>query len=123
MKICVVGTGYVGLVSGACLADLGNSVFCVDKKQNKIDMLNNCHIPIYEPGLEDIVKKNYFSRRLKFTTDLDLAVRSSDLVFICSPNHTHFHYLTYDNVLKYHKLLSCMHDQYEGHRCNNISGL
>ena len=83
MKICMIGTGYVGLVSGACFADLGNIVYCVDKDKDKIDMLNSGVIPIYEPGLNEIVKKNYQSNRLKFTQDLNNAVKSSDIVFIC----------------------------------------
>jgi len=83
MKICMIGTGYVGLVSGACFADLGNNVYCVDKNQDKIDLLNSGEIPIYEPGLTEIVKKNFLSHRLKFTSDLSKAVRSSDIIFIC----------------------------------------
>jgi len=83
MKISMIGTGYVGLVSGACFADLGNTVFCVDKNKEKIDMLNSGEIPIYEPGLNEIVKKNYLSNRLKFTYDLNEAVKSSDIIFIC----------------------------------------
>ena len=83
MKICIIGTGYVGLVSGACFADLGNFVWCVDKDKNKIEQLNNNHIPIFEPGLEELVKKNYYSGRLKFTTDLSLAVKNCDIIFIC----------------------------------------
>jgi len=83
MKICMIGTGYVGLVSGACFADLGNTVWCVDKIKEKINMLNNKKIPIYEPGLEELVKKNHKSGRLKFTTNLELAVQSSELIFIC----------------------------------------
>ena len=83
MKVCMIGTGYVGLVSGACFADLGNTVYCVDKDQEKIDMLNSGEIPIYEPGLNEIVKKNYLSNRLRFTNDLTKAVRLSDIVFIC----------------------------------------
>ena len=83
MKICMIGTGYVGLVSGACFAELGNTVYCVDKDQEKIDMLNSGEIPIYEPGLNEIVKKNYLSNRLIFTNDLSKAVRLSDIVFIC----------------------------------------
>ena len=79
----MIGAGYVGLVSGTCFADLGNTVYCVDKDKIKIEMLNNGEIPIYEPGLYEIVRKNYLSKRLKFTTDLNLAVRSSDIVFIC----------------------------------------
>ena len=76
MKICIIGTGYVGLVSGACFADLGNTVWCVDKDQDKIDMLNNGQIPIYEPGLDELVSKNYLANRLKFTVDLNFAVKS-----------------------------------------------
>ena len=83
MKICMIGTGYVGLVSGACFADLGNTVYCVDKDHKKIDMLNEGQIPIYEPGLNEIVNKNYLSNRLKFTTNLSLAVKSSEIIFIC----------------------------------------
>ncbi len=79
----MIGTGYVGLVSGACFADLGNSVYCVDKDQNKIDILNSGKVPIYEPGLAEIVKKNHLANRLKFTSNLDLAVNSSDIIFIC----------------------------------------
>ena len=83
MKICMIGTGYVGLVSGACFADLGNLVYCVDKDQKKIDILNSGKIPIYEPGLSEIVRKNYFSNRLKFTSNLSSAVKASDIIFIC----------------------------------------
>ena len=83
MKICMIGTGYVGLVSGACFADLGNHVYCVDKDKKKINLLNNKKIPIYEPGLGEIVKKNHSSGRLKFTTNLNLAVKNSDIIFIC----------------------------------------
>ena len=83
MKICMVGAGYVGLVSGSCFADLGNSVWCVDKDEKKINMLNRGQIPIFEPGLKDLINKNYSSGRLKFTTDLSNAVRNSDIIFIC----------------------------------------
>ena len=83
MKICVIGTGYVGLVSGACFADLGNAVLCVDQDENKIAMLNNKQIPIYEPGLDYLVEKNYSSGRLKFSTDINLAIKKSDIIFIC----------------------------------------
>ena len=83
MKICMIGTGYVGLVSGSCFADLGNTVYCVDNNQVKINDLNKGIIPIYEPGLNEIIKKNYISNRLKFTTNLKLAINSSDIIFIC----------------------------------------
>ena len=83
MKICMIGTGYVGLVSGACFADLGNTVFCVDKDEQKIEKLNNRQIPIYEPGLKDLVDKNFLSGRLKFLTNLKFAVTRSDIIFIC----------------------------------------
>ena len=83
MKLCMIGTGYVGLVSGVCFSDVGNTVYCVDKDKKKIDELNKGSVPIYEPGLEEILKKNYKQNRLKFTTDLKKAVSSSDIIFIC----------------------------------------
>jgi len=82
MNICVVGTGYVGLVTGAVFADLGNEVVCVDRDQAKIDALRAGKIPIYEPGLEEMVARNVADRRLSFTTDLAAAVRRSVIVFI-----------------------------------------
>jgi len=83
MKLCMIGTGYVGLVSGACFSDLGNTVYCVDKDINKINSLNKGLVPIYEPGLEEILKKNHKQKRLVFTTDLKKAVINSDIIFIC----------------------------------------
>jgi UDPglucose 6-dehydrogenase len=83
MKLCMIGTGYVGLVSGVCFSDVGNKVYCVDKDKKKIDLLNNGKIPIYEPGLEEILKKNYRQKRLIFTSDLKKAVDNSDIIFIC----------------------------------------
>ena len=83
MKICIIGTGYVGLVSGVCFADLGNIVHCVDIDFEKINKLNQGSIPIFEPGLEEMVKKNYKDKRLIFTTDLKKAVIYSDIIFIC----------------------------------------
>ena len=88
MKICMIGTGYVGLVSGVCFADIGNQVYCVDKDIDKIKKLNSCISPIYEPSLDELIKKNFTSKRLIFTTDLKKAVNSSDIIFICvgTPN-------------------------------------
>ena len=83
MKLCMIGTGYVGLVSGVCFSDLGNTVYCVDNNKNKIDLLNDGKVPIYEPGLEEILKKNYKEKMLIFTTDLKKAVLNSDIIFIC----------------------------------------
>ena len=88
MKLCMIGTGYVGLVSGTCFADLGNQVYCVDKDISKINKLNLGISPIYEPGLDELIKKNYSAKRLIFTTDLKKAVTSSNIIFICvgTPN-------------------------------------
>jgi len=83
MKLCMIGTGYVGLVSGTCFADIGNQVYCVDKDKNKINKLNSGISPIYEPGLDELIKKNYNANRLIFTTDIKKAINSSDLIFIC----------------------------------------
>ena len=83
MKLCMIGTGYVGLVSGVCFSDLGNTVYCVDKDVNKINSLNKGLVPIYEPGLEEILKKNYKQKRLFFTSNLKKAVQNSDIIFIC----------------------------------------
>ena len=83
MKLCMIGTGYVGLVSGVCFSDVGNQVYCVDKNKKKIDLLNNGKVPIYEPGLEEILKKNHRHKRLIFTSDLKKAVDNSDIIFIC----------------------------------------
>lgn len=82
MRICMIGTGYVGLVTGTCLAEVGNHVWCVDVDQRKIEKLQNGEIPIYEPGLEDIVARNVKQGRLQFTTDLKEALDDSLFVFI-----------------------------------------
>ena len=82
MKIAVVGTGYVGLVVGACFAENGNDVICVDKDAAKVKALERGRIPIFEPGLEEVVKRNTAERRLTFTTDLPAAVKASDIIFI-----------------------------------------
>jgi len=82
MNISIVGTGYVGLVTGTCFADVGNQVLCVDKDQSKIDMLLNGKIPIFEPGLEELVKSSVDQERLKFTTDIQAAVDHAQIIFI-----------------------------------------
>lgn len=82
MKLAVVGSGYVGLVAGACLAETGNDVVCVDKDESKIRMLRRGQIPIFEPGLEELVRRNRAEKRLTFTTQLARAVRSSSVIFI-----------------------------------------
>jgi|TARA_B100001093_G_scaffold308028_1_gene293956 UDPglucose 6-dehydrogenase len=84
----MIGTGYVGLVSGTCFADIGNKVFCVDNNKSKIEMLNSGKSPIYEPGLDEMISKNHKAGRLIFTSDLRKAVNNSDLIFICvgTPN-------------------------------------
>jgi UDPglucose 6-dehydrogenase len=83
MNICVIGTGYVGLVTGVVFADLGNEVVCVDKNEEKVALLKAGVMPIYEPGLEEMVARNADEGRLTFTCDLDSAVKKSDVVFIC----------------------------------------
>jgi len=82
MKIAVVGTGYVGLVTGACLSDLGNNVYCVDVDEKKVNALKSGQIPIYEPGLEQLVKSNFNAGRLRFTIDAKEAILASDICFI-----------------------------------------
>lgn len=82
MQICVIGTGYVGLVAGTCLADMGNDVICVDTDVSKIEQLNKGLVPIYEPGLEELIKSNVVDNRLSFTTDVKTAVEKSLVCFI-----------------------------------------
>ncbi len=82
MKIAMIGTGYVGLVSGACLSDFGHEVVCVDSDPSKIAMLDRGDVPIYEPGLEDVLARNTAAGRLSFSTDLKAAVDGADAVFI-----------------------------------------
>ena len=84
----MIGTGYVGLVSGTCFADIGHTVYCVDKDVAKIEKLNSSQSPIYEPGLDELIKENYKASRLFFTSNLSEAVNKSDIIFICvgTPN-------------------------------------
>jgi UDPglucose 6-dehydrogenase len=82
MKISVIGTGYVGLVTGTCLAESGSHVICMDIDKKKIDLLNAGSVPIYEPGLEELIKRNVAHGRLSFTTDIRSAVRKADIIFI-----------------------------------------
>ena len=82
MKIAVIGTGYVGLVAGACLADMGNDVICIDNNETKLLQLRNGIIPIYEPGLEELVKVNTMEKRLTFSSNINDAVKQSEVCFI-----------------------------------------
>jgi len=83
MKLCMIGTGYVGLVSGTCFADIGHTVYCVDKDENIINKLNYGKSPIYEPGLNELIKVNQRSKRLFFTSNIAEALNKSDIIFIC----------------------------------------
>ena len=83
MKICIVGSGYVGLVSGACFSDLGNTVTCIDINRDIISKLNQGIIPIYEPGLQELVTRNLKQNRLFFSTNISNSIKKSDIIFIC----------------------------------------
>ncbi|MEX2362972.1 MAG: nucleotide sugar dehydrogenase, partial [Balneolaceae bacterium] len=85
MKIAVVGTGYVGLVTGTCFAETGNQVTCVDIDEQKIERMRNGEIPIYEPGLKPIFDRSLREERLTFTTDLKAAVKDAEIIFLCLP--------------------------------------
>src|SRR3954469_22461962 len=82
MRIAIIGTGYVGLVSGACFSDFGHDVVCVDKDADKIAALNRGEMPIFEPGLERLVARNVAARRLSFTTELAVGTRNAEAIFI-----------------------------------------
>mgnify|MGYP001109297986 CR=1 FL=1 len=83
MKVCVIGTGYVGLVTGVCLAEIGHRVICVDKDNKKISLLNSGKIPIYEPGLKELISKNRSSESMIFNSDSGSGIRQSDIIFVC----------------------------------------
>jgi len=85
MDIGIIGTGYVGLVSGTCIAEMGNDVICVDNNPAKLAKLQAKQVPIYEPGLEVLFKRNIEAGRLSFTDDLEKAVMASDIIFLCLP--------------------------------------
>jgi nucleotide sugar dehydrogenase len=85
MRICVIGSGYVGLVTGPCFADLGNYVICVDNDKSKVAALKKGLIPIYEPGLEELVKRNVKEGRLSFTGNLKDGIKNSEVIFVCVP--------------------------------------
>ena len=85
MKLCIIGSGYVGLVSGACFAEVGHNVICVDNNEKKVQQLLKGQIPIYEPGLEDLIHRNVAAKRLHFTTSTEEGVDGSDVVFIAVP--------------------------------------
>src|SRR5688572_24212849 len=89
MKIAVVGTGYVGLVLGACLAENGHDVTCIDKDDKKVRQLRRGVMPIYEPGLEEMVRRNQAEKRLEFTRNLPRSIRAASIVFIAvgTPQH------------------------------------
>ena len=82
MNICVIGTGYVGLVAGTCLAEMGNTVICVDNNKEKLEKLRNGIVPIFEPGLEEMIKSNTSENRLYFSDDLKASVEKSTICFI-----------------------------------------
>jgi UDPglucose 6-dehydrogenase len=83
MKICMIGTGYVGLVSGTCFAGIGHTVYCVDNNEDKIKKLNRGECPIYEPGLDELIKENSRAKRLFFSSNLSEGISKSDIIFIC----------------------------------------
>ncbi len=115
MKIAVVGTGYVGLVSGACFADMGNDVICVDVDAKKIESIKKGELPIYEPGLAEIVQRNTEAKRLSFTTKLEEALKTAQICFIAVGNtrlkpilHNRFLLLLFSSLYSF--LIYCFYD-------------
>src|SRR5580704_16666886 len=82
MKICMVGTGYVGLVSGAGFSEIGNDVVCADIEASKVERLRECEIPIFEPGLEELVRRNAAAGRLAFSADVPASIASAQVIFV-----------------------------------------
>ena len=89
MRIAIIGTGYVGLVTGACLAEVGHHVFCIDNDERKIKGLTSGEIPIYEPGLDELVHRNVSAHRLAFSTRIEEGVDNSEVIFIAVPTPPH----------------------------------
>lgn len=83
MNVCIIGTGYVGLVTGVCLAEIGNNVICVDKIKEKVDLLSNGKVPIYEPELDNFLQRNIKNNKLAFTTNISDAIKESGIIYIC----------------------------------------
>ena len=94
MKVAMIGSGYVGLVSGACFSEFGAYVTCIDTDKAKIDALNNLKLPIHEPGLNSLVKKNFKDGRLIFSTQFDGIIQDSDLIFIAILSQGRIHAIT-----------------------------
>ena len=115
MKLCMIGTGYVGLVSGVCFSDLGNDVICVDNDTKKINSLKNGIIPIYEPGLSELAIKNYKNKKLTFSSDLKSSVENSDIIFICvgTPTKKNRSSADISQVLKVAKELSSLINKFK----------
>ena len=85
MRLSIIGTGYVGLVTGTCFAEVGHQVICVDNDPKKVELLKSGYMPIYEPGLDELVKKNVAAGRLRFTNNTEEGVANSDVIFVAVP--------------------------------------
>ena len=108
MKLCMIGTGYVGLVSGTCFADIGHTVYCLDKDVNIIKKLNLGKSTIHEPGLSELIKENLRAKRLFFTTNVSEAFNKADIIFICvgTPNKKNSLSVDLTSVIKVAKEIS-----------------